>query len=93
VSNTPPVPPYPLPHAIAPNAVLPLPFTLGGSIPQFGNTVYSSLIGRVDYKDSFGISHWMTFCLVVWNAAGDLQYCEYGNDEDRSREIEPAQKR
>jgi hypothetical protein len=80
--SDPKVPPYPLPTSFAPNAVLPIPFTIGGNVPQ--NNVYQAIIGRVDYADVFGTPHWMTFCFVVWNLAGDLQYCEYGNDEDNN---------
>jgi hypothetical protein len=35
----------------------------------------------------------MTFCFIVWNAAGDLQYCDYGNDEDGNPETPPEPKR
>jgi len=86
------VPFYPIPRAFAPNTVLPIPFTLGGTVPTSNNTLYSTSMGRIDYTDDFNIPHWMTFCLVVWNVAGDLQYCEYGNDQDRNPET-PSPKR
>jgi len=84
--RAPEVPPYPIPRAFAPNTVLPIPLILGGSPPEYNFTFYSSSIGRIDYADDFGLQHWLTFCLVIMNAAGDLQYCDYGNDEDRSPE-------
>lgn len=93
-SGRPPqVPPYPIPRAFAPNTALAIPFNLGGSPPKYKNTFYSSSIGRIDYMDEFGVSHWMTFCLIVMNAAGDLQYCDYGNDEDRNPEVSLPAKR
>jgi hypothetical protein len=39
-----PVPPYPLPSAFAPNAILPIPFTLGGSVPQYVGFYSSSSV-------------------------------------------------
>jgi hypothetical protein len=73
---------YPIPKVIAPGTVTPLPFTLDGAAPQYGQFRYP--IGRIDYVDAFGVPRWMTFCFVVTNHSGDLRYCEYGNDEDNN---------
>lgn len=51
---------------------------------------YGYLIGRIDYRDAFKVQHWMTFCFVVLNTAGDLKNCNKGNDQDRNLETPPA---
>jgi len=69
-------------------------FDILGSEPQKWDSdpqkwTYEFLIGRVDYRDVFGIRHWMTFCFSIVDGAGNLQYCQYGNDVDRNPELPP----
>jgi hypothetical protein len=78
----------PIPHVLAPNTVAPVPFVLDGQEPQVfpnGHAFYDFLVGRIDYVDQFGASHWMKFCFFVINQRGELRYCGYGNDEDRNQ--------
>jgi hypothetical protein len=62
-------------------------FQLNGQEPRFER--YRFLVGRIDYKDAFSISHWSTFCFFV-DTGGALRYCREGNDEDRNPEIQPT---
>jgi hypothetical protein len=80
------IPAYPIPRVIAPNTVVVIPFTLDGAVPQYDN-YFRYPMGRIDYTDDFGIPHWMKFCFIVANTAGDLRYCEHGNEEDSNPEI------
>jgi hypothetical protein len=52
------------------------------SAPRPINFTY--FIGRVEYDDSFGGSHWMNFCFYASLDHGDIRYCQSGNDEDFS---------
>jgi len=84
------------PKSLGPNVPIVMPFNVGGSAPQtYGKGTkqsvwYDYLIGRIDYRDAFGIPHWMTFCFVIADAKGNIQYCETGNDEDRNLELPPT---
>jgi hypothetical protein len=60
------------------------PFQLYGQEPQFER--YRFLIGRIDYKDAFSVSHWNTFCFFI-DTNGALRYCREGNEEDRNPEV------
>jgi hypothetical protein len=81
------------PKSLGPSIPIVIPFTVGGSSPQtYGEGAKQSiwhdyLIGRIDYRDAFGIPHWMTFCFVITDAKGNIGYCETGNDEDRNSEL------
>lgn len=66
---------------LGPGEVSEAPFDIYGQEPQGG--FHEFLIGRVDYMDAFGYPHWRTYCLFVADEAGNLQYCQYGNDVDR----------
>jgi hypothetical protein len=76
-----------VPKTLGPGEVSNAPFDIYGQEPQKG--LYQFLIGRVDYTDAFGVTHWMTFCFFIADSKGDLQYCQQGNDEDRSLEFPP----
>jgi len=62
------------------------PFQMYGQEPSDGT--YRFLIGRIDYEDAFGVSHWSTFCFFI-DTGGQLRYCREGNDKDRNPEISP----
>jgi len=81
----------PVPKVLAPNTSSAVPVILNGQEPQYFPKVQvvSYLIGRIDYTDAFGVSHWMKFCFFVVNARGDLWNCKEGNDEDRNPENPP----
>jgi hypothetical protein len=76
---------------LGPTEVSNAPFDIYGQEPQIfkNGTIYQFLIGRVDYADAFRVQHWMTFCLFIADSKGNLQYCQYGNDEDRNPEFPP----
>jgi len=77
---------YATPGVLAPGVRTIAPFdtyvTLPGSTGGPLNFTY--FIGRVEYGDAFGGSHWMTFCLYVGLNHGDIESCRYGNDEDET---------
>jgi hypothetical protein len=89
-------PPVAFPKSLGPNTPVVIPFGVGGTAPQtYGKgskqeTWHDYLIGRFDYNDSFGIPHWMTFCFVIRDASGNVDYCETGNDEDNNPELPPT---
>ncbi len=83
------------PKSLGPSVPIVIPFSLGGSAPQiYGEGAKQSiwhdyLIGRIDYRDAFGIPHWITFCFVIQDAGGNIGYCDDGNDEDQNPELPP----
>ena len=80
----------PVPKTLAPQMAAPVPFVMDGQEPRvFGTDEWVSfLIGRIDYADDNGISHWTKFCYYVAESNGNLWNCHVGNDEDRnSREV------
>jgi hypothetical protein len=81
----------PIPKVLAPQTTLPIPVILSGQEPQvFKNDEWVSyLIGRIDYTDAFGVSHWIKFCFFVVNYRGELWHCKEGNDEDINPETPP----
>lgn len=82
-------PDIPFPREISPGDTVPVPFGVGGAEPKFftNGVVYSYLVGRIDYLDTFGIPHWLRFCYVIENGNGELRHCRYGNDGDTNPEI------
>ena len=76
-----------VPKTLGPGEVSNAPFDMYGQEPQKG--LYQFLIGRVDYADAFRVPHWMTFCFFIADSRGNLQYCQYGNEEDRNLELPP----
>lgn len=81
----------PVPRTLAPVTTAVVPFVLDGQEPKVyaKDEWVSFLIGRFDYADAFGISHWMKFCLYVANQRGELWNCHAGNDEDTNPEAPP----
>lgn len=85
------VPNNPIPKALAPNAVSPVPFRLTCEAPQVfrsGAQFMHYMVGRIDYCDQFQIKHWLKFCFYVVNARGEIWACKEGNDEDRNDETQ-----
>jgi hypothetical protein len=78
----------PVPKVIAPNTSSPVPLILNGQEPQHftKDEVVSYLIGRIDYTDAFGVSHWVKFCFFVADSQGTLWNCKQGTDEDTNPE-------
>jgi len=74
----------PIIATLGPGSVTPIPHRMVGSLPQNNRTLYTFLIGRVDYVDEFKTPHWLTFCFIVYGTEGGLNYCWYGNDEDKN---------
>lgn len=81
----------PVPKVLAPGTVTVVPFVIDGQEPQVFPKLewVSYLIGRIDYRDDFGIKHWMKFCFYVGERNGQLWNCHEGNDEDSSPETPP----
>lgn len=82
----------PIPKVLAPGDPSPVPLMLHGPAPIHSGKVinYGYLIGRIDYVDAFDVPHWKKFCFVIYDSAGDVENCKYGNDEDRNPEY-PAE--
>lgn len=82
----------PMPRVLAPNTISAVPLILNGQEPQYfpKDEWVSYLIGRIDYSDTFGVSHWVKFCFFVANPRGDLWNCKEGNDEDNNPELPKA---
>jgi hypothetical protein len=83
--------PLVLATVLAPNTATRAPIAMGGTEPKNGFNSY--LTGRIDYSDVFNIPHWMKFCVVVVNTAGEVRNCECCNDEDNNAELPPKPKR
>jgi hypothetical protein len=82
-------PDKPAPQTLAPGELSVAPVYIGGQEPSHmghGSYWYGYIIGRIDYVDVFGTHHWKHLCLTVIDARGDLTYCQYGNDEDKTPE-------
>jgi len=80
------------PQTISPGQVAPIPFNIYGPAPKIwpnGNQSVQSFIGRIDYADDFGVSHWVKFCMFIEGSDGTMGYCKYGNDQDRNAETPP----
>lgn len=78
----------PIPQTLGPQSTSPIPVFLNGQEPMIfrtGETVFY-IIGRIDYSDAFGVSHWKKFCYFVANFRGELLQCKEGNDEDKNPE-------
>jgi hypothetical protein len=84
---------FAVPGVLAPGVRVSAPFTIialtptearKGRSPPDPLNYFTYLIGRVEYSDTFGTPHWMKFCLYVSSDEGDIQNCQYGNDEDRT---------
>jgi hypothetical protein len=83
------IPTNPVPKALAPNSMSPVPFRLTCQAPQVfptGHQFIHYMVGRIDYCDQFQIKHWLKFCFYVVNARGEVWACKEGNDEDRNSE-------
>ena len=78
----------PGPQTIAPQELTTIPIFSGGQEPKkWGNSFrYTFVLGRIDYNDAFGKSHWMRFCYMAMNSKGELGHCTYGNEEDSNPE-------
>ncbi|HEY4363540.1 MAG TPA: hypothetical protein VGN17_21415 [Bryobacteraceae bacterium] len=85
----------PTPKVLAPATTAVIPFVIDGQEPQIvaKDEWVSYLIGRIDYTDDFGVSHWIKFCFYVGESNGTLWNCHEGNEEDRNPEVEPPQRR
>lgn len=79
----------PGPQTIAPQELTTIPIFSGGQEPRkWGNGFrYTFVLGRIDYNDAFGKSHWMRFCYIAVDSRGELGHCTYGNEEDSNPEI------
>jgi len=87
------MPDNPGPQALAPKAQSPVPVFSGGQEPKRysdGQFRYSFILGRIDYTDAFGVSHWTHFCYFISNSRGELANCKYGNDQDSNGEKVPV---
>lgn len=84
-------PDNPGPQSIAPGDLSVVPLFAGGEEPKgSGNSLrYTYILGRFDYWDAFSVEHWKRFCFVIYDADGNLENCQYGNDEDPNLEIPP----
>lgn len=81
----------PVPSVIGPGVSSPIPITYVAQIPQIfpsGAAVVSAIVGRIDYRDEFGVGHWIRYCFYLANADGNLASCAVGNDEDDNPEIQ-----
>jgi hypothetical protein len=83
---------FAVPGVLAPGVSSNAPFTISAITPTearkgrpAGPNYFTYLIGRIEYSDTFSAPHWMTFCFYVFTDAGDIQNCQYGNDEDRAK--------
>ncbi|MGH9716778.1 MAG: hypothetical protein ACRD4R_08620 [Candidatus Acidiferrales bacterium] len=82
-------PDKPGPQVLSPGELSVAPVYVGGQEPKrMGDGSYwdTYIIGRIDYVDAFGTHHWKHLCLTTTDARGDLAYCQYGNDEDKTPE-------
>lgn len=88
-------PSYAAPGVLAPGVRTNTPSTVNMSAPQTRKdqipaVFFSYLIGRVEYSDTFGKPHWMNFCFYIADDKGDIQSCQYGNDEDPTLATKPT---
>jgi len=74
----------PGPQTLAPGEQSIVPVHSAGAQPKYGR--YSYVMGRIRYLDTFGANHWKHFCYFVSDERGDLDFCQYGNDEDTNPE-------
>jgi hypothetical protein len=85
-------PPQPAPESLAPGQTSSVPvFGTGAGAPlRMGKGQWGSIvIGRIDYVDIWGVSHWTTFCFYPFDQEGHLMYCKGGNAEDNNPEPAP----
>lgn len=85
----------PVPSVMGPGTVSPIAIRYVTQVPQFfpgGGEAVSEILGRVDYRDEFGIAHWIRYCFYPADVQGNLASCAAGNDEDHNPEIPAAEK-
>jgi hypothetical protein len=75
--------PVSAPGTLAPAEVISVTRFLSAYPPNYQQRdTFTYFVGRVDYTDSFGAIHWLTFCQFVPGETGELRYCAQGNDRD-----------
>lgn len=77
--------------ALAPNTTTAIPAIIAAApAQQLRSNVWlqSKIVGRVDYKDDFGVRHWLKFCFSP-ETSGAVRYCLSGNEVDETPELPP----
>jgi hypothetical protein len=74
--------PAAVPRGVAPAEEISVTGYLSAYPPNYKvRDMLTYFVGRLDYTDTFGVAHWLTFCQFVVDDGG-IRYCEQGNDRD-----------